>query len=408
MRNSLPYLLCLLIAASPAVANAGNATQHKVKEEVRAQSQPPEAKAPTERPRKARNIILFLADAGGVPVISAASLLGYGEPLKLRVQQWPHLGLSETSPVDAFVSDSANGMSSIVTGVKTYNGVISQGPDGMRGKRDGTPTKTVLEYAEEHGLLTGVVTTESIADATPAATYAHSNDRQKWGAIFQQAFAPRFGDGVDVLFGAGRQKIGEQLAAAGTGFQQLSRSHARAIHATLADVDDTEKRPVVVADAIDVRAATLRALDILQRSPKGYLLVVEWDAHTDDPRKGLQNVVDFDKLIAEVERRVDLDDTLLLFTADHSFGLQVDGGHRGGELLEGYEAWKASNGENKIVRLKNVLVNDTHTGEEVPALAIGAGAERVRGYFPNTFLFDVMMKAWGWKPDSLRPGQVSR
>lgn len=398
MRKSLPHLLGLALATSSAAAMPVHAAQDIEKAPLSAPPQARPAEVPAKPGRKARNIILFLADAGGVPVINAASLMGYGEPLKLRVQQWPHLGLSETSPVDAFVSDSANGMSSIVTGVKTHNGVISQGPDGVRGKRDGVPTKTVLEYAEERGLLTGVVTTESIADATPAATYAHSNDRQKWGEIFPQAFAPRFGDGVDVLFGAGRTKIGEQLRAASTSFEQLGRSHARPIHAALADVRNAETRPVVVADTMDARAATLKALDILQRSSKGYLLVVEWDAHTDDPRKGLQNVVDFDRLIAEVERRVDLDDTLLLFTADHSFGLQVDGGARGGELLEAYDAWKASKSENPVVRLKNVLVNDTHTGEEVPALAIGAGAERVRGYFPNTYLFDVMMKAWGWTP----------
>ena len=89
-------------------------------------------------------MILFLADAGGVASVHAASVMAYGEPLRLHVQQWPNLGLSETSPVDAFVSDSANGMSAIVTGVKTHNGVISQGPDGERGRRDGTPTKTVL------------------------------------------------------------------------------------------------------------------------------------------------------------------------------------------------------------------------------------------------------------------------
>lgn len=349
---------------------------------------------------RAKNVILFLADAGGVATINAASLLGYGEPLKLRIQQWPHLGLSETSPVDKFVSDSANGMSSIMTGVKTRNGVISQSAAAVRGKQDGVPTKTLLEYAEERGLRTGVISTQSIADATPAATYAHSNDRGKWGEIFPQAFAPRFGDGVDVLFGAGRQKIGEQLAAAGTSFEQLSAKHRRPIYSGLADVPAANARPVVVADTIDVRAATLKALDILQTSPKGYFLVVEWDAHTDDARKGLQNVVDFDKLIAEVEKRVDLKDTLLLFTADHSFGLQVDGGGRGDDLLAGYDKWKALGSKDDIVRLDHILVNRTHTAEEVPALATGAGAEAVRGYFPNTHLFDVMMDAWGWKKEA--------
>lgn len=365
-----------------------------------AQTAPADTTPSAQAPAKAKNIIVFLADAGGVPAINAASLLGYGEPQKLRVQQWPHLGLSETSPVDQFVSDSANGMSSIMTGIKTHNGVISQGPDAIRGRQDGTPTKTLLEYAEERGLLTGVISTQNIADATPAATYAHSNDRKNLGSIFTQVFSPRFGDGVDVLYGAGRAKIGEQLVAAGTSFEKLSQEHKRPIYTTLEEAPAANRRPVVVADKMDVRAATLNALDILQRSPKGYFLMVEWDAHTNDPRKGLQNIVDFDKLIAEVERRVDLKDTLLVFTADHSFGLQVDGGRRGEPLLEGYEAWKAGPKEGDIIRLKNVLVNDTHTGEEVAALATGAGAERVRGYFPNTYLFDVMMKAWGWDRDA--------
>lgn len=386
MNKKIPLSLSLLLATAAVLPAA-------------AQTAPTETAAGAQTPAKAKNIIVFLADAGGVPVINAASLLGYGEPQRLRVQQWPHLGLSETSPVDQFVSDSANGMSSIMTGVKTRNGVISQGPDAARGRQDGTPTKTLLEYAEERGLLTGVITTQSIADATPAAAYAHSNDRKTWGTIFPQAFTPRFGDGVDVMFGAGRSKIGEQLVAAGTSFDKLGQTHNRPIYSTLDQVPAANLRPVVVGDRMDVHVATLKALDILQRSPKGYFLVVEWDAHTDDPREGLQNVVDFDKLIAEVERRVDLKDTLLVFTADHSFGLQVDGGRRGEPLLEGYEAWKAGPKQGDIVRLKNVLVNDTHTGEEVAALATGAGAERVRGYFPNTYLFDVMMKAWGWAAD---------
>ena len=352
-----------------------------------------------EAPR-AKNVIVFLADAAGVSTLNAASLHGHGEALKLHVQQWPHLGLSDTSPVDRFVSDSANGMSSIMTGVRTRNGVVSQGPDAVRGETDGTPAKTLLEYAEERGLRTGVVSSQSIADATPAATYAHANDRRNFGVIFPQAFTPRYGDGVDVLLGAGRERIGTALAAAGTGFDALADAHKRPIYASLDEVPASNARPVVVADAIDVRAATLKALELLEDSPQGYLLVVEWDAHTDDVRKGLQNVVDFDRLMAEVEARVDPDDTLLLFTADHSFGLQVDGGQRGTPLLEGYDAWKASQaGDDDLVRLDHVLVNRTHTAEEVVALATGAGAHRVRGYFPATHLFQVVLDAWGWKAD---------
>lgn len=392
MKTLAICLRCSLLAAVALVVPVAHAQD--------AGAQRPAARAEALAPQRAKNVILFLADAAGVSTLNGASLMAYGEPLKLHIQQWPYLGLSETSPVDQFVSDSANGMSSIMTGVKTRNGVISQAADAVRGKQDGAPTKTLLEYAEEHGLLTGVITSQSIADATPAAAYAHSNDRGKWGEIFPQAFTPRFGNGVDVMFGAGRRKIGEQLAARGTSFDKLAKEHRRPIYATLDALDAKNQRPVVVGDDMDVRAATLKALDLLQKSPTGYLLVVEWDAHTDDPRDGLQNVANFDRLISEVESRVDLADTLLLFTADHSFGLQVDGGARGQELLEGYEGWKASGGKDDIIRLKNLLVNDTHTAEEVPALAIGAGAERVRGYFPNTHLFKVMMDALGWTPET--------
>ena len=397
MKKILSYTVSSLLMATTLIAPAYSAETQSTVAQV-------EAPAAAQEAKKAKNVILFVADAGGVSVIHAASVLGYGAPLKLNIQQWPHLGLNETSPVDKYVSDSANGMSSIMTGVKTRNGVISQSADAERRKKDGAPTKTLLEYAEERGLMTAVISTQSIADATPAATYAHSNDRGKWGEIFPQAFSPRYGDGVDVMFGAGRKKIGEQLSAQGTSFDKLSKKHKRPIYSQLAEVPASNARPVVVGDDMDVHTATLKALDLLEQSPNGYFMAVEWDAHTDDALEGLQNVVNFDKLIAEVQKRVNLDETLLLFTADHSFGLQVDGGARGQDLMEGYGDWKALKKDDDIVRLKNVLVNRTHTAEEVPALAIGAGADQVRGYFPNTYLFDVMMKAYGWTEDA-KPAQ---
>ena len=65
-------------------------------------------------------------------------------------------------------------------------------------KKDGEVLKTILEYAEEHGLATGVLSNMTITDATPGACYAHSNDRGATGQIFAQILTPRFGDGIDV------------------------------------------------------------------------------------------------------------------------------------------------------------------------------------------------------------------
>jgi alkaline phosphatase len=361
-----------------------------------------------DQPKRARNVILFLADAGGVPALNAASLHGYGAPLKLHVQSWPHVGLSDTSPARGFVTDSANGMTAIVTGRKTQNGVISQGPEAVRGKRDGAPLKTILEYAEEHGLRTGVVTDEAVTDATPAACYAHSNDRGKWAEILNQAFTPRFGDGVDVLIGGHRSEIEARLKAAGTSLEALAAKHKRVIRPTLEAGKPERGRLVVVAEKIDVRAAALRALDELQKSEKGYFLMVEWDAHTHDPKPGLDRLVAFDKLVKEIQSRVKLDDTLLLFTADHSFAIRVVGEDSGGSVLAGYDDWKAAGGKGPSVRLKSVVVDNFHSGEEVAAIAIGAGSERVSGFFPNTRLFHVMLDAWGFKPDAAAPAPPKR
>ena len=57
------------------------------------------------------------------------------------------------------------------------------------------------------------------------------------------------------------------------------------------------------------------------------------------------------------------------------------------------------------MRLKSLVVDNSHSGEEVAAIAIGAGAERVSGFFPNTRLFHVMLDAWGFKPDKDAPAR---
>jgi len=351
--------------------------------------------------KRAKNVIVFLADAGGVPTLNAASIHGYDAPQKLFVQGWPNIALSDTSTASNWVSDSAAGMTAIVTGVKTQNGVISQGPDTVRGKKDGARLKTILEYAEEHGLSTGVLTNVNVADATPAACYSQVNDRRKHGEIFLQVFQPRFGDGVDVVMGIGRKPIYDGVTALGKNLDEVARNSKRPIYNALADVPADNLRPIVLLDKdMNVPEAARMALKALSKNRKGYFLMIEWDAHTDNPQRGLDNVVNLDKLIREIASTVDLKDTLLLFTADHSFELRSVGGKRGQPILTGYEEWKATHDAKEVVQIPALRVGHSHTGEEVLAAAQGPGADQVRGYIPNTKLFHVMMDAFGWKPDA--------
>lgn len=350
-------------------------------------------------PKHAKNVILFLADAGGIPTLNAASIHGYNEPQKLFVQSWPHIALSDTSPASGWVTDSAAGMTAIVTGVKTNNGVLSMGPDTVRGKQNGKPLKSILEYAEEHGLSTGVLTNVNVADATPAACYSKANDRRTFGEIFMQIFEPRFGDGVDVVMGIGRKPIYDGVTALGKNLDEVAKGHQRQIYASLEEVPATNQRPVVLMDKnISVPDAARLALRALSQNKKGYFLMIEWDAHTDDPQRGLDNVVNFDKLIREIASTVNREETLLLFTADHSFELRSVGGKRGEPILGGLDEWKKTHTAKEPIQLPALRVGHSHTGEEVLAAAMGPGADRVHGFLPNTRLFEVMMNAFGWKP----------
>jgi alkaline phosphatase len=350
----------------------------------------------------AKNVIVLLQDAGGIATLNGASIYGYNAPLKLFVQSWPEIGLSNTSPASQWVTDSAAGMTAIVTGQKTNNGVISESADSVRGEKDGKPLKTILEYAEERGLSTGVVTNVEVADATPAACYAHVNDRKQWGEIFLQIFSPRYGDGVDIAFGGGRKAIYDAVKKLGKDLDAIAQQHHRAVYASLNDVPPDATRALAVVDGeMDVPAAARTAIQVLSKNKKGYFLMIEWDAHTDEPEKGLSHVVAFDKLIREVSGTVNAEDTLLLYTADHSFDFRIHGGGPDQPLLRGLQDWqKQHRGQSKeTIRLLYVRVDDTHTGEEVLATGKGPGAELIHGYFPNTYLFRVMLEAYGWKED---------
>ncbi len=344
-----------------------------------------------------RNVILFIGDAAGLPTMNAASMYGYKEPKRLYLQSMPHIGLMDTTSASSLVTDSAAGMTAIVTGVKTHNGVISQSASAVRGKKDGHRLKTILEYAEEKGLSTGVVSNSSIASATPAACYAHANDRKKVGEIFAQVLTPAFGDGVDVMIGPGREEILSETAKLGLDLGTAMPKHGMPLFESLDAVPQGERRAAVLLNSsdFDLAKATELAIDMLSRNPRGFFLMVESDCHTDDLLQGLRRTVDLDKLIRRTAGRMNDEETLVIFAADHSYDFRIHDGDAGEPLISESEA-ASLDADADSVQLRNVRRDDDHTGEEVVVAAQGPGAERVRGFFLNTDLFDIMMAAYGW------------
>ncbi|MCB1684707.1 MAG: alkaline phosphatase, partial [Pseudomonadales bacterium] len=170
------------------------------------------------------NVILFLGDGMGVSTVTAARIYagqrrgGSGEEYVLPFETFPNVALVKTYNTDSQVADSAGTMSAIMTGEKTRIGMISVGPDAAQndcaaGLKYSLPT--LLEAAEDAGRATGIVTTTRITHATPAATYAHSPNRN-WEVdyampaqaledgcrdIARQMIECKMDDGIDVMLG---------------------------------------------------------------------------------------------------------------------------------------------------------------------------------------------------------------
>jgi alkaline phosphatase len=362
------------------------------------QAQAPVGRTPsggTPATERARNVILFIGDAGGLPTLNAASLYGYDRPQALFIQKMPNIALMDTSTASSWVTDSAAGMTAIVTGRKTQNGVLSQADDAVRGKQDGARLKTILEYAEERGLSTGVVSNDSMAGATPAACYAHANNRSDTAGIIAQIGKPAAGDGVDLVLGSGRSAIYNAAGAAGLDLDAMLRGAGYALLASPDAVRPDTARAVALTDAsdYDLSATVANAIGALSRNPKGYFLMVEWDLHTDDMKQGLDRTLVIDRVIRETVEKAG-PRTLVIFTADHSFDIRVRGGGRGRPLLP------ESNSGSAPAPNPPVRMDDGHTGEEVVVAAQGPGARRVHGFIANTDLFRIMMAAYGWKEDA--------
>ena len=347
---------------------------------------------------RAKNVILFIGDAGGLSTLHAASVYAHGDSQRLFIQRMPHIGLSDTSTASQWVSDSAAGMSAIVTGQKTQNGVLSQSASAVPGKQDGEWLKTILEEAEERGLSTGIVTNMSVTDATPAACFAHVNARSSAKEIVNQLLSPRYGDGVDALIGAPPALKGDTEGALAADARTRLEAAGYTWLPDLATPPAKNTRRVAAFFAggdFELQQALDVVVPLLRRNPRGYFLMVEWDMHANRLEQGLKRVAAMDAAIERLAAAAGRD-TLLLFTADHSYDLRMRGGRKGEPIVEAAASAETEASNGATPRAPLVRVDDGHTGEQVLFAAQGPGSEAVRGFMLNTDVYRVMRAAYGW------------
>lgn len=322
--------------------------------------------------KRARNVILFIGDGMGPSTVTAArihagQLSGRdGASSELSFEKLPYLALSKTYAHDELVTDSAAGATGLMAGVKTRSGVVGLDSTAMRGSCDpslGASVLSLAELARMAGLSTGVVTTTSLTDATPAAAYGHVADRD-WeddgstpkGCVdlARQLVEADPDRRLNVALGGGRARFlpisqggsrhdGRNLLEA----WRTGGSGARVVE-TATDLEATDLKlttqllGVLAAGNLEfhrdapagqpsLSAMTMTALRLLKRNPNGYFLLVEGGlidkaSHLNNAARTLDETVQFSEAIAATLSQVDLRDTLVIVTADHSHGLVLSGG----------------------------------------------------------------------------------
>jgi len=100
------------------------------------------------------------------------------------------------------------------------------------------------------------------------------------------------------------------------------KSSSRPLYNSLEDIPGGAYRAVALIESrndFSLPRAVERAMDILSKNSQGLFLMVEGDMHTDDVEVGLRRALELGGIILRATaKRMPDDDTLIVFTADHS------------------------------------------------------------------------------------------
>jgi alkaline phosphatase len=146
-------------------------------------------------PALARNVIFMIPDGfGDTAAIAYRHFKG-----TVETPAWEN-GLQasvQTDSASSPVTDSAASATAYATGLKTYNG-------GVGVDMDRNPLVSVLDLASEAGKATGIVTSDAVTGATPAAFAASNVDRGNQDQIAQEYIDNGY---LDVILGGGRESF---------------------------------------------------------------------------------------------------------------------------------------------------------------------------------------------------------
>ena len=327
-----------------------------------------------------RNVILFIGDGMGLYHPYAAYTANKGS---LAIYEWTQVvGLAKTTSANNYTTDSAAAGTAIACGVKTNNGVLGQRPDG-------TPAKSMLEYAADNGMATGMVVSCELTHATPAAFVAHVDGRNENDNIALDLARSK----INVAIGGGRKFFEDR--ADGKNLSDSMKAKGFRVAYTLDEVKAVKEGNLlgllaeVSPERYPARGEMLTdgvttAINILSQHKKGFFMMVEgsqidWAAHDRNQDETVSETLDFDRAIRIAYDFAARDgQTLIIVMADHETGgLTINRGNfETGELATNF----SSSG---------------HTGVPVPVYVYGPGAARFTGIYENTEILPKVLELLG-------------
>ena len=168
----------------------------------------------------AGSVILIIGDGMDDHQITIARNYLVGSRGKLLIDRLPLRSTAQVLTIDndnpdkaIYVADSANSATSMATGVVTSIGRIGTSAG------DDKDLVNIVELAHRQGLKTGIVSTASITDATPASFYAHISTRDCENPDMMVGTDPYFDMVIDcspdLKINGGLGSISEQLIDSG-------------------------------------------------------------------------------------------------------------------------------------------------------------------------------------------------
>ncbi|QEW18543.1 Alkaline phosphatase precursor [Marinibacterium anthonyi] len=340
--------------------------------------------ARTPNTKKAKNIILMIADGNGVGTNYATRVYvgqkngGMGEEYVLPYEQPDfYSALVKTYNINAQTPDSAPTAGSMNTGVKQRFNLINLGENAIHDDCTTEADNKLTLFSElmtDAGKSVGVVTTARLTHATPAAAYAKTANRNWEDAVPEGCdgstdIATQLIDAleagtVDIAMGGGARYFVPKGAATpngGSGHRPddvdlLARAQAAGIQYahdkdTLAALDKskpilgmwTDSHASYAVDRPDSEPSladmTKAAIEYLSQNEDGYYLEIEAGRvdHANHAGNAYRAVTDGEawaEAVAMADQLTDDEDTLLIVTADHEHAIAFNGYcGRGSDIL---------------------------------------------------------------------------